>query len=93
MTNQFEENLNYRLEKFDIQRPNDKDLGIATKLLLIKAEVYFGEITVINNYQLKNNVFDELALCIYIECKLQDYSPEKAYEETIKQIELLKTKK
>lgn len=93
MTNQFEENLNYRLEKFDIQRPNDKNLGIATKLSLVKAEVYFGEITTINKYQLKNNVFDELALCIYIECKLQGYSEKNAYDETIKQIELLKAKK
>jgi hypothetical protein len=62
MTNQFEENVNYRLENFDIQRPKDKNFDITTKLLLIKAEIFFGEISTLNNFQLKDDVYEELAL-------------------------------
>ncbi len=90
MTNQFEESLNQRIINFNSKRPNDASIDIDKKLLLIKIEILSGEIPIIIKNKLKKDVYDELALCIYIECKLKSYSPEDAYQETIKQIELKK---
>lgn len=94
MANKYQNQLDNRVTRFELERGDDKKLSYNDKLNLIKAQIIYGELYPAFRDGFIGDGTDFLVgLCIYIEATNRGFKEDQAFDETERQMVERKAKK